>query len=255
DADGNVLTCAVPSASPPLPGWSRAICCASSSWAARAARRCGWCRLGAAATVVGSDRSLERAARQTHVRTTRPRFSILSDRGGTHFAQTFVRTLVQAAPRHRSGGGDMYERSGQERGTAVQAVRERRVLPRRRRSANGPRPVRPLVSAVAVRPAEAERPQVPSGGRRVPLPLPGVRTLVRRPLPVPLHVPRGRAPFERLRRALAGLAVAAAAAAVVVSLGVLASSAAAVRVAEEAVRSPQSVVVTVGAERTPWEVA
>jgi hypothetical protein len=149
----------------------------------------------------------------------------------------------------------MYERSGQERGTAVQAVRERRVLPRRRRSANGPRPVRPLVSAVAVRPAEAERPQVPSGGRRVPLPLPGVRTLVRRPLPVPLHVPRGRAPFERLRRALAGLAVAAAAAAVVVSLGVLASSAAAVRVAEEAVRSPQSVVVTVGAERTPWEVA
>jgi hypothetical protein len=62
--------------------------------------------------------------------------------------------------------------------------------------------------------------------------------------------------IARVRRALAVLAVTVAAAAVVVGLGVLAESAAAVRVAEESVGAPQStVVVTVRHERTPWEVA
>jgi hypothetical protein len=59
-----------------------------------------------------------------------------------------------------------------------------------------------------------------------------------------------------VRRTLAGLAATVVAAAVVVGLGVLADSAAAVRAAEESVRAPQgTVVVTVRAERTPWEVA
>jgi hypothetical protein len=62
--------------------------------------------------------------------------------------------------------------------------------------------------------------------------------------------------LDRVRRVLAGIAVTVAAAASVVVLGVLADSAAAVRAAEESVRAPQNtVVVTVGAERSPWEVA
>jgi hypothetical protein len=55
---------------------------------------------------------------------------------------------------------------------------------------------------------------------------------------------------------LAGLAVTVVAGAVMVGLGVLAESAAAVRAGEEAVRAPQGpIVVTVGVERTPWDVA
>jgi len=146
----------------------------------------------------------------------------------------------------------MYERGVQEQGLATQPVRDRRAGERRRRPASGPRPVRPAVSAVAVRPAEAERPHVPPGGRRVPLPVPGVRTLVRRPL----VAPQAALLLARLRRVFAGIAVTVVAAAAVVVLGVLADSASAVRAAEESVRAPQgTVVVTVGAERTPWEVA
>jgi hypothetical protein len=146
----------------------------------------------------------------------------------------------------------MYERGVQELGVIVQPVRDRRAGERRRRRASRPQPVRPAVSAFVVRPAEAERPRVPSGGRRVPLPVPGVRTLARRPL----AVPRGMVSLDRVRRVFAGIAVTIAAAAAVVALGVLADSAAAVRAAEESVRAPQgTVVVTVGAERTPWEIA
>lgn len=143
----------------------------------------------------------------------------------------------------------MYERGTYEQGVALRPARDRRAGERRvlRRRASGPRPVRPPVNAVAVRPAEAERPQAPSGARRVPPSVPGARTLARRPLAVPAGV------VVRLRRALAGLAVTVAAAAVVVVLGVLADDAAAVRAAEGAPGDP--VVVTVGAERTPWEVA
>jgi hypothetical protein len=152
-----------------------------------------------------------------------------------------------------------YERGGQDRGAGAQAVRDRRAGERRRvlrRRASGPRPVRPAVSAVAVRPAEAERPQVPSGGHRVSLavslPVPVLRTLARRPL----VVPRWATSLARVRRALAGLAVTVAAAAVVIGLGVLADSAAAVRAAEESVAAPPgTVVLTVRDERSPWEVA
>ncbi|WP_345613357.1 hypothetical protein, partial [Pseudonocardia adelaidensis] len=60
----------------------------------------------------------------------------------------------------------------------------------------------------------------------------------------------------RVRGLLAGLAVTVAAAAVVVGLGVLADDAAAVRAAEGVAHASHGpVVVTVGSERTPWEVA
>ena len=52
-----------------------------------------------------------------------------------------------------------------------------RLAPRRR--GNGPRPVRPESAAVAVRPAEAERPAVAQ--RRVAQWVSGPRLLVRRP--------------------------------------------------------------------------
>ena len=148
----------------------------------------------------------------------------------------------------------MYERGTQEQGVAVRPVRDRRAGERRilRRRASGPRPVRPAVSAVPVRPAEAERPQVASGARRLPLPVPGRRTLARRPR----VLARAAVLPERVRRFLAGVAATAAAAAVVVVLGVVADSAAAVRAGEQAVGAPQgSIVVTVGVERTPWDVA
>jgi hypothetical protein len=157
----------------------------------------------------------------------------------------------------------IHERGAQEQGVAVLPVRDRRAGERRRvlrRRASGPRPVRPAVSAVAVRPAEVERPQASSGARRMPLSVslpvslsvPGVRTLARRPL----VVPRAAVSLARVRRVLAGLAVTVVAGAVVVGLGVLADASAAVRAGEEAVRAPQApIVVTVGAERTPWDVA
>jgi hypothetical protein len=127
---------------------------------------------------------------------------------------------------------------------------ERRQAPRRR--ASGPRPVRPAVNAVTVRPAEVERPQASrSGARRVPLPAAGMRTLARRPL----AAPQGAVALARVQRVLAGLVVAVVAGALVVGLGLLADAAAVTR-AGEAGRAPQSpVVVTVGAERSPWDVA
>jgi hypothetical protein len=152
----------------------------------------------------------------------------------------------------------MYGRDVQDQGVVGQPVLDRRTGERRRRRASGPRPVRPAVSAVAVRPAEAERPQAPSGVRRASVslpaspPVPGVRTLARRSI----AVPRGAVLLGRVRRVLAALAVTVAAAAVVVGLGVLADSATAVRAAERSVSAPHgTVVVTVRGEHTAWEVA
>jgi hypothetical protein len=137
-----------------------------------------------------------------------------------------------------------------EHGVSGRPVQDRRALDRRKapgRRASGPRPVRPTVSTVAVRPAEAERPHVPRA-RRVPLPLPATRLLARRPL---------AGSRAGVRRALAGVAVTVVAGAVVVGLGLLADTAAAGRAAEEAAapapRGP--IVLTVDLERTPWDVA
>jgi hypothetical protein len=136
-----------------------------------------------------------------------------------------------------------------EHGVSGRPVQDRRALDRRKapgRRASGPRPVRPAVSTVAVRPAEAERPQVPRA-RRLPLPLPGTRLLARRPL---------AGSQARVRRVLAGLAATVVAGAVVVGLGLLADAAAAGRAAEEASPAPRGpIVVTVDVERTPWDVA
>lgn len=142
-----------------------------------------------------------------------------------------------------------------EHGVSGRPVQDRqagaRLAPRRR--ASGPRPVRPAAGAVAVRPAEVERPQVSRPGvRRVPLSMPGMRTLVRRPVAV---APAGAA-FARMRRIVAGLAVTVVAGAVVVALGLLVDAAAAVRAGDGETRAPQvPVIVMVDAERTPWDVA
>jgi len=116
-------------------------------------------------------------------------------------------------------------------GRPVQGRRagERRQSPPRRRT-SGPRPVRPAVPAVAVRPAEPERPRLRRSGAagRAALRVPGTRLLARRPLVVAPPV-RAR---ERVRRFLAGAAVTALAAAVVVGLGLLADGAAASRAGE-----------------------
>ena len=143
-----------------------------------------------------------------------------------------------------------------EHGVNGQPVQDRRAGERRqapRRRASGPRPVRPAVNAVTVRPAEVERPQASrSGARRVPLPVAGMRTLARRPL----VAPQGAVAFARARRLLAGLVVAVVAGALVVGLGLLADAAAVTRAREQVGRAPQApVVVTVGAERSPWDVA
>jgi hypothetical protein len=142
-----------------------------------------------------------------------------------------------------------------EHGVNGQPVQDRRVGERRqapRRRASGPRPVRPVVNAVTVRPAEVERPQASrSRARRVPLPVAGMRTLARRPL----AAPHGAVVLARVQRVLAGLVVTVVAGALVVGLGLLADAAAVTR-AGEAGRAPQApVVVTVGAERSPWDVA
>lgn len=124
---------------------------------------------------------------------------------------------------------------------------ERREAPRRRGS--GPRPVRPAVNLVAVRPAEVERPQRSGPGRRPPLRAPGARTLARRPLAAPAV---GAA--ARVQGLLAGLAATVVAAAVVVGLGLLADAAASMR-SDESGPAAVPIVVTVQSERTPWEVA
>ncbi|OLT14882.1 hypothetical protein BJF78_17190 [Pseudonocardia sp. CNS-139] len=119
-----------------------------------------------------------------------------------------------------------------------------RVPVRPRRRARGPRPVRPGVVPVGVRPAEAERPHVVRRARRAEPRPGGPRLLVRRRVAGPRPVPR----------LLAWLGVAVAAAAVVVGLGVLSGVATQARVAAEPV-PPAVTAVTVGAEATVWEVA
>ena len=142
-----------------------------------------------------------------------------------------------------------------EHGVSGRPVQDRQAGARQapRRRASGPRPVRPAAGAVAVRPAEVERPQVSRpGARRVPLSMPGMRTLVRRPV----AVSRADAALARARRIVAGLAVTVVAGAVVVALGLLVDAAAAARAGEEGAHAPQiPVIVTVDAERTPWDVA
>jgi hypothetical protein len=130
--------------------------------------------------------------------------------------------------------------------------RRHRLSPVRRavrRRGGGPRPVRPGVSAVAVRPAEVERPVMVASSRVAVRPN-GPRLLARRPAP--------STPVRSTRRVVAGLVVTVAAAAVVVGLGQLAEVAAAARAAAvpAATAAPAGVVtVTVTGERTVWEVA
>jgi hypothetical protein len=129
--------------------------------------------------------------------------------------------------------------------------------------AAGPRPMRPGVVRVAVRPAEAPRPAGPSGrpvaeawwDART-----GLRLLARRPGAAP---PRCAARY-RVRRAVAAVALVAAAAAAVVVLGLLARLAEPVAEptsvtmsapAAAAVVSPAPVVVTAGSGETVWDVA
>jgi hypothetical protein len=124
------------------------------------------------------------------------------------------------------------------------------------RRAAGPRPVRPGVVAVAVRPAEAPRPTGPAGrsvaeqrwDART-----GLRILARRSGAVPSRY--------RVRRAVACVALVVASAAAVVALGLLARSAgpavapvpAAVSVAAAGGAAP--VAVTAAAGETVWDVA
>ena len=123
-----------------------------------------------------------------------------------------------------------------------------------RRPARGPRPVRPARVLVLVRPLEVPRPvreatpecravDRPGGswGRDVARPRSGPRVLVRRAV----H-PGGSA--SRLWRAVSGIAVVAASAAVVVALGLL------VRVAEPA-PVPAPMVATAAPGETVWDVA
>jgi hypothetical protein len=135
------------------------------------------------------------------------------------------------------------------------------------RRAAGPRPVRPGVVPVAVRPAEAPRPSGPaerSVAEQQWDARTGLRILARRPGAVPARY--------RVRRAVAGVALVAASAVAVVALGLLA------RLAEPAaapVPTPVSVaagapapadapalagatapvVVTAGPGETVWDVA
>jgi hypothetical protein len=124
--------------------------------------------------------------------------------------------------------------------------------------APGPRPVRPAAVPVSVRPAQGERPncRVEPPSRARPS---RQRTLVRRSPAVPV---REGSPARRL---LAGAAVAALTAAVIVGWGLLlaATDAAVPAAAVPAAGAPgagvvgrDAVVVTVGAdEPTVWEVA
>ena len=127
-----------------------------------------------------------------------------------------------------------------------------------RRPARGPRPVRPARALVLVRPLEVPRPvresapgcgavDRPGGswGPDVGLPGSGPRVLVRRAV----HAGESA---SRLWRAVSGIAVVAASAAVVVALGLL------VRVAEPApvpAQAPAPVVVTAAPGETVWDVA
>jgi hypothetical protein len=92
-----------------------------------------------------------------------------------------------------------------------------------RRRGAGPRPVRPAVVAVGVRPAQAEWP-----AGRVPSRRTGPRVLVRRP-PAPAPVVALR---FRVRRAVAGVLATLVAVAVVVGLGLIADAVSAARAPE-----------------------
>jgi hypothetical protein len=130
--------------------------------------------------------------------------------------------------------------------------------PRPWRRVAGPRPVRPGVAPVAVRPAEAPRPVWPAGvpaAERCRDARTGLRLLAR-----PGATSQCTARHRR-RRAVAGLALVAASAAVVVALGLLARLAepvvapAPVASVSVAVDPPAPVVVTVEPGETVWEVA
>ncbi len=168
--------------------------------------------------------------------------------------------------RHGEVGRRELDGEGATRGTGGPAQWRLRAW---RRSA-GPRPVRPGVVPVGVRPSEAPRPTGPAGrpaaAQRWGVGT-GLRLLARRPAAAPsLHGGR-----YRLRRVGAGVALLAAAAAAVVALGVLArlagpaspvwpaaapvTSVAAVAPAASAVPAPAPVVVTALPGDTVWEVA
>ncbi len=132
------------------------------------------------------------------------------------------------------------------------------------RHAAGPRPVRPGVVPVGVRPPEAPRPTGspgrPAAEQRWGVGT-GLRLLARRSAAAPARC-AGR---YRLRRAVAGVALLAATAAAVVALGVLARlaepaspvrpAAASVASAASAAPPPAPVVVTAVPGDTVWEVA
>ncbi len=169
--------------------------------------------------------------------------------------------------RVRHGGVGRRELDGRVDGEG--AHRDGGVPPRLRawrlrawRRAAGPRPVRPGVVPVGVRPPEAPRPAGPPGraaaGQRWGTGT-GLRLLARRPGTAPAPS-AGR---YRLRRAVAGVALLAAAAAAVVALGILARLGepttsvrpAAASTTTSAVPAPAPVVVTALPGETVWEVA
>ena len=128
------------------------------------------------------------------------------------------------------------------------------------RRAAGPRPVRPGVVPVAVRPTEAPRPAGPAGRSAVDQrwdARTGLRLLGRGPGAAPARC-AGR---YRVRRAVAAVAVAAAAAATVVVLGLLAglveqpSAPVPAAMSEAVAPAPAPVVVTAEAGETVWDVA
>lgn len=145
------------------------------------------------------------------------------------------------------------EQSPQERrGTAVRTERPPAAHPlagaRRagaRRRARGPRPVRPTVVAVAVRPPQLERPACRAAPRR-----PGQRVLARRAPAVPPVLGLRM----QLRRGVAGVGLVLATAAAVVGLGTLADAAAQWRT-PASVAAPAVPTVTVHTEETVWELA
>jgi hypothetical protein len=116
--------------------------------------------------------------------------------------------------------------------------------PRRPR---GPRPVRPAVVPVVVRPAQLPRPAV----RAVPE-ASGQRLLLRRSVvALPVH-----APWVRARRVLAAAALTVVAATVVVGLGLLAGASTESRAVVGGSSGAEVVtIVTVGQEATVWDLA
>jgi hypothetical protein len=135
--------------------------------------------------------------------------------GGVRGPDGQFRALLRAADRHQAAAWGV----------------GRPEWARSRRRPSGPRPVRPGVAPVAVRPARLERPPVTAGPVSS-----GQRLLVRR-----RPVRSGVALRVRLRRVLAGVAVGGAAAAVVVVLGLLASATAESRSSRPAFRDAEPV--------------